>query len=159
MLGDTILSTVSMPLINPNSNVSNTFSTQTQQQQIANMMMANLINEQARLFHQYSVSSAAMNYLTNSSPASLPASPLTTAQTFPNCNRQMSDSTQSDVSLKPKLGNESALGPLKLSDLLNQKPGLDISLKSNDLEANKEEGAISSMIGQSTKELNPKNDK
>ena len=160
ILGDTILSTVSMPHINPNSNLSNSFGSQNQQQQIANMMMANLITEQARLFHQYSVSSAAMSYLTNtSSSATEPTCSLTPTQNLPNCNLLMPNSTLPCESSKPNTLTEAASGSLTLSNLLNQKPSLDISLRSNDQEIAKERGVVSSMIGHSSKELNPKHDK
>ena len=160
ILGDTILSTVSMPHINPNSNLSNSFGSQNQQQQIANMMMANLITEQARLFHQYSVSSAAMSYLNNtSSSATEPTCSLTPTQNLPNCNLLMPNSALPGESSKPNSLTETASGSLTLSNLLNQKPGLDISLRSNEQEIAKERGVVSSMIGHSTKDLNPKHDK
>ena len=160
ILGDTILSTVSTPLMNPNPNCSASISSQTKQQQIANMMMANLITEQARLFHQYSVSSAAMNYLTNTSTSVVvPSSSLTTAQNTTNCSIPLSSNVPLYGPSKLIENKDNTQGSLKLSDLLNQKPGLDISLRSNEQETTKEEGVISSLIGPITKELNSKHDK
>ena len=55
--------------------------------------------------------------------------------------------------------NESALSSLKISDLLNQKPNLDISIRSNEQEVLKERGVISSLISPGIKDLNTKHDK
>ena len=149
-----------MPQIDANTNVSTSFSSQAQQQQIANMMMANLITEQARLFHQYSVSSAAMSYLTNTtSSVSLPSGSLVPAQTATNFSIPISTTATIDGTPKSNSLNESALSSLKLSDLLNQKPNLDISIRSNEQEVLKERGVISSLISPGIKDLNTKHDK
>ena len=146
--------------MNPNPNCSTSTSSQTQQQHIANMMMANLITEQARLFHQYSVSSAAMSYLTNTSTSVVfPSGSLATAQNTTSCNIPLSSNLPLYGPSTPIVNKDNALGSLKLSDLLNQKPGLDISLRSREQEVNKEEGIISSLIGPITKELDSKHDK
>ena len=151
-----------MPQMNPAPNISTPFNSQTQQQQIANMMMANLITEQARLFHQYSVSSAAMSYLTNTttSECSLPPGSLTSAcQPVTNINVSLSNTATMDGTPKSNSMNENALCSLRLSDLLNQKPSLDISIRSNEQEVSKERGLMSSLISPSIKDLDTKHDK
>ena len=71
-LGDSIFSSFPMPLLNSNPSCSPSLQPQSQQQ-MANIMMANLMAEQARILQQaqYSVSTAALGYLQNtSSPSS-----------------------------------------------------------------------------------------
>ena len=71
-LGDSIFSSLPMPLLHSNPSCSPSFQPQSQQQ-MANIMMANLMAEQARILQQaqYSVSTAALGYLQNtSSPSS-----------------------------------------------------------------------------------------
>ena len=71
-LGDSIFSSIPMPLLHSNASCSPSFQPQSQQQ-MANIMMANLMAEQARILQQaqYSVSTAALGYLQNtSSPSS-----------------------------------------------------------------------------------------
>ena len=71
-LGDSLFSSLPMPLLHSNPSCSPSFQPQSQQQ-MANIMMANLMAEQARILQQaqYSVSTAALGYLQNtSSPSS-----------------------------------------------------------------------------------------
>ena len=70
-LGDSIFSTFPMPLLNSNQSCSPSLQPQSQQQ-MANIMMANLMAEQARILQQaqYSVSTAALGYLQNTSTPS-----------------------------------------------------------------------------------------
>ena len=71
-LGDSLFSSLPMPLLHSNPSCAPSFQPQSQQQ-MANIMMANLMAEQARILQQaqYSVSTAALGYLQNtSSPSS-----------------------------------------------------------------------------------------
>ena len=70
-LGDSIFSSLPMPLLHSNPSCSPSFQPQSQQQ-MANIMMANLMAEQARILQQaqYSVSTAALGYLQHTSTPS-----------------------------------------------------------------------------------------
>ena len=70
-LGDSLFSSLPMPLLHSNPSCSPSFQPQSQQQ-MANIMMANLMAEQARILQQaqYSVSTAALGYLQNTSTPS-----------------------------------------------------------------------------------------
>ena len=70
-LRDSLFSSFPMPLLNSNPSCSPSLQPQSQQQ-MANIMMANLMAEQARILQQaqYSVSTAALGYLQNTSTPS-----------------------------------------------------------------------------------------
>ena len=74
-LGDSLFSSLPMPLLHSNPSCSPSFQPQSQQQ-MANIMMANLMAEQARILQQaqYSVSTAALGYLQSTS---IPSSSVT----------------------------------------------------------------------------------
>ena len=109
LLGDTLLSTIPMPLMNTPSNIPTS---------LANYMIANLMAEHARIFQQgqYSVTSRPMNYfqpdasLSSMSGVSSHIQKMTTSQIT-----SIPTMTQDDT--KSRLINE----PPKLTELLNQE--------------------------------------
>ena len=114
LLGDTLLSTVPMPLLNTSTNVPTS---------LANYMMANLMAEHARIFQQgqYSMTPGSMNYLQSNSllPPMSGLSPHIQNMASPQIT-SIPTILQDDA--KSCLINKSIPKPPKLTEMLSQEP-------------------------------------